>query len=208
MSGEQRLGILGGTFDPIHIGHLAAAEDVAHALSLQRVLFVPNRQPSHKPQQVVSAVEDRVSMVELAIADNPLFVLSRIELDRPGPSYSLDTLRQLRSTVSSHVELVFVLGYDALDELHTWHEPDTLLEEFRLAVLDRPSGSALDWRTLERRFPRIRQQVTLVHVGQLEVSGRDIRQRVAGGRPYRYFVPHAVARYIAEHRLYRETRFP
>lgn len=197
-----RLGILGGTFDPIHVGHLAAAEDAAAHLSLDGVLFVPNRQPPHKEGRTVSPVADRVAMVELAVADNPRFHVSPIELQRPGPSYTLDTLRALRAELGPDTEFHFMVGCDAISQLHTWHEPDALLEEFGLVVMERPTGTAVDWSQVETRFPGIRSQVKVVDVAELEISGNDIRRRVREGRPIRYYVLPAVARYIQEHGLY------
>jgi nicotinate-nucleotide adenylyltransferase len=196
------VGVFGGTFDPIHIGHLAAAEDAAWRLGLDRVLFVPNRQPPHKEGRYVSRVEDRVAMVELAVADNPRFEVSRIELEREGPSYTLDTLREMRRRLPDDA-IRFLVGCDAVGQLHTWHEPDYLLAEFGLVVMERPTGTAVDWEGVEKRFPYIRRQVDIVDVAELDVSGHDIRRRVAEGRPIRYYVLPAVERYIMEHRLYR-----
>ena len=196
-----RVGVMGGTFDPIHVGHLAATEDAAWHLALERVLFVPNRQPPHKEGRYVSRVEDRLAMVELAVADNPRFTVSHIELERPGPSYTLDTLRELKRRLPGD-DLFFLAGCDALGQLHTWHEPDRLLEEFSLVMMERPTGAAVDWEQVEARFPHILRQVRVVDVAELEISGNDIRRRVAEGRPIRYYVLPAVARYIAEHGLY------
>lgn len=201
----ERVGILGGTFDPIHIGHLAAAEDAAWRLGMSRVLLIPNARPPHKGDRAVSATEHRVAMATLAIADNPLFVLDRIELNRAGPSYTLDTLRQLRARYGANTTLSFLVGCDALGQLHTWHEPDAILEEFGLVVMERPTGSPVDWPVVERRFPHIRRQVEMIDVAELEISGSDIRSRVREGRPIRYYVPPPVARYIEEHRLYRDA---
>ena len=203
MSASQRLGVLGGTFDPIHIGHLAAAEDVAHDLSLDRVLFVPNRISPLKMTHQVTEVNDRVKMVELAIGDNPLFEVSLVELSRTGPSYSLDTLRELRRA-NPGVQIFFLVGCDALAELHRWHQPEKLLEEFELVLMDRPTGRIVEWSVPEKHFPEIRRQVQVVHVAQLEVSSSDIRDRVAAGRHIRYQVVPAVEAYIYQRGLYRQ----
>lgn len=200
----MRIGIFGGTFDPIHLGHLSAAEDALEILELDRVLFVPNRVPPHK-QQGVSPVEDRVAMVELATADNERFAVSLMELERAGPSYTLDTLRELRRHYPG-IDLIFLVGCDALPALHTWHEPRQLLEEFPVVVLDRPTGKWVDWEALERHFPAIRRQVRVIHVAQLDISGEDIRRRVEAGRSVRYQVTPAVDRYIRCHGLYRRAR--
>lgn len=204
MSGNAgRIGVLGGTFDPVHVGHLAAAEDAAYALALDLVLFVPNHVPPHKRGRQVTGAAERAAMVELAIAGNPLFALSRIELERPGPSYTLDTLRALRGELEATAHLFFLVGCDAVPELHSWHEPDALLREFTLVILERPTGSAVDWEAVERRFPLMRRQVRICRIPQLEISSREIRQRVAEGRPIRYYVPGAVEDYIRERGLYQ-----
>jgi nicotinate-nucleotide adenylyltransferase len=205
VSARRRVGVLGGTFDPIHIGHLAAAQDVAHRLSLDRVLFVPNRRPPHKTDQRVSDVADRIEMVRLAVADNPLFELSLVEVERPGPSYTLDTLRALRSSLGTYSDLFFLVGGDALPALHAWHQPETILEEFRIIVMDRPTGTQVDWSAIEARFPYIRQQVEVVHVLQLDISSMDIRERVETGAPIRYYLVPQVERYILERDLYRTS---
>lgn len=199
----RRIGVLGGTFDPIHIGHLAGAEDAASQLGLDRVLVVPNRQPPHKEAARVTPVEHRVAMTQLAIADNPLFALDLLELDRPGPSYTLDTLRLLSERQGSGARLFFLVGCDALAQLHTWHEPDSILRESTLTVMERPVASPIDWNTVEDRFPGIRSRIEIVDVAALEISSNDLRARVREGRPIRYYVPPPVVRYIEEHRLYR-----
>lgn len=200
----RRVGVFGGTFDPIHVGHLAAVEDAAARLELDRVLFVPNNIPPHKRHQAVSDAEDRLAMVELAVADNPRFEVSLTELERPGPSYTLDTLRVLRECFAGDADLYFLVGCDALATLHTWHEPATLLREFHLVFMDRPTGEVIDWEAAGRRFPGIRDQVTVVDVAELEISGADIRRRVREGRPIRYYVVPPVRRYIEQRNLYRE----
>jgi nicotinate-nucleotide adenylyltransferase len=197
---RERVGVFGGTFDPIHVGHLAAVEDAADLLGLERVLFVPNRIPPHKLDRQITAAEDRVAMVELAIADNPLFELSLIEIDHDDLSYTLDTMRALAAE-RPESDLVFLAGSDSLRDLHTWHEPDALLGEFSLAFMQRP-GSSLPWPDLESRFPGVRERVELVSVPKLEISSEDIRARVADGRPTRYYLVPDVERYIRTHRLY------
>lgn len=196
------LGVLGGTFDPPHIGHLAAAEDVAWKLGLERVLFVPNRRPPHKQDQHVSDVRDRVAMVQLAIVGNPRFQVSTIELDREGLSYTIDTLRTLRRQTAEGTQIYFLVGCDAVGQLHTWHQPDAILEEFGLVVMERPTGSAVNWDAAAERFPKIREQTRVVDVAELEISSKEIRRRVAEGAPIRYYVQPAVERYIRLHRLY------
>lgn len=194
--------MFGGTFDPIHVGHLAAVEDAAQALGLHEVMFVPNRQPPHKAGKIVSPARDRVAMVERAIADNAQFLLSLIEQERDGPSHIVDTLQELQQCLGNSIELVFLVGCDALADLHRWYKPDELLREFTVAVMDRPTGVAIDWSAIEQRFPDIRQQVQVVHVAQLEISGEDVRRRVREHKPIRYHVLPQVANYIFDHGLY------
>lgn len=200
---SRRIGVFGGTFDPIHIGHLAAVQDAADALDFDRVLFVPNSRPPHKARSPVSPAGDRVAMVQLSLADNPEFELSMIEFERDGPSYTLDTLRILGDQMGPDTKLYFLTGCDALAHLHTWYRPHDLLDEFRLVIMDRPTGSEVPWSAVEERFPDIRRQVQVVHVAQIEISGEDLRRRVRTGRSIRYYVVPAVERYIRDHGLYR-----
>lgn len=198
---QATVGVFGGTFDPIHIGHLAAVEDAAASLGLDRVLFVPNRIPPHKQNIDVSPAEHRIAMVELSIADNFRFEMSLIEFERDGPSYTLDTLRALREEVPED-DMVFLAGCDALDALHTWHEPETLLGEFSVVIMDRPTQSPLNWTAVEAHFPHIREHVRVVSIPQLQISGDDIRRRVREGRPIKYYVVPEVERYVRAHHLY------
>lgn len=198
--------MFGGTFDPIHIGHLAATQDAATQLSLNRVIFVPNRVPPHKLDRGVSDVQDRVRMVELAIADNPLFELSMLELEREGPSYTLETLRILRRGFPADVEMYFLTGVDSLHGLHTWHEPEQLLDEFRVVLLDRPVATQIDWLAVEMRFPSIREQAVVISVPRLEISAEDLRRRVSDGRSIRYYVLPVVEEYIRERGMYLTTQ--
>ena len=202
-SAPAHIGVFGGTFDPIHVGHLAAVQDAAHALGLDQVLFVPNRQPPHKVGQQVSPAADRVAMVERSVAGNPLFALSLIEQQREGPSHIVDTMHELQDAIGGDMPLTFLVGCDALPDLHRWYKPEELLEEFSVVVMDRPTGRSVDWREVERHFPAIREQVRMVHVAQLEISGEDIRRRVRLGLPIRYHVLPAVEQYILDRGLYR-----
>lgn len=203
MTASSAIGVFGGTFDPIHIGHLVVAQDAAVALGLDQVLFVPNHIPPHKRHQHVTGATERSTMVRLAIADNPLFAFSSIELDREGPSYTLDTMRALHAQMPEGTRLVFLTGSDSLLGLHTWHEPEILLNEFDLVFLARPTDSPIDWQSLERRFPAIRDRVRMLAVPQLEISSRELRRRVAANQPIRYYVVPEVERYITQHGLYR-----
>lgn len=200
------IGLLGGTFDPIHYGHLAIAEEVREALGLERVLFVPSGIPPHKPGRPISPAEDRVAMVRLAIADNPAFALSRVEVDRPGPSFAVETLELLVAealAAGRRPDFTFILSSEAFIELPTWRDPDRLLELCRMAVVPRAGrgGPGPDWVT--RRFPGREDRVIFLDGPNIALSGTALRRRVANGRSIRYLVPDAVIAYIGDHALYR-----
>jgi nicotinate-nucleotide adenylyltransferase len=198
------VGILGGTFDPIHLGHLAIAEDCWEQLGLERVLFVPAGQPPHKRGRAITSAADRVAMVELAIADNPHFALSRVDVDRPGPSYSVEMLRAIQAEQGSETDLFFIVGQDSLLDLPSWREPEQLIRLCRLAVVRRPGYRPIDLARLEAIIPNLGQRLTFLETPALDLSSSELRRRVAAGRPIRYLVPDAVRRYIAERGLYRE----
>ena len=196
------LGIMGGTFDPIHVGHLAVAEEAREVLGLDRVLFVPAGQPPHKPPGSVSRVGDRIAMVQLAIADNPLFELSMIEVERAGPSYTVDTVEAL-SRANPDAQLHLILSAETFAELPSWHEPDRLFAAARMAVVPREGYPAPDPAWLGRAFPGREDRVEYLAGPRLGLSSTALRSRVAAGRSIRYLVPPAVEAYIAEHHLYR-----
>ena len=201
--GARSVGVMGGTFDPIHLGHLAVAEEARGVLQLDRILFVPAGQPPHKPAAEISAVEHRLTMVQLAIADNPAFELSRVEVDRPGPSYTVDTLERLAANGD---RLTVILSAETFAELPTWHEPDRLFEAARVAVAPRWGYPAPDPGWLAAAFPGREDRVTFLEGPRLGVSSTALRVRVAAGRSIRYLVPAPVAAYIAAHHLYRTDR--
>lgn len=197
---------MGGTFDPIHYGHLVIAEEVRARLNLTEVLFIPTGDPPHKPGLSVTAAEQRASMVQLAIASNPHFVLSRIEIDRPGPSYTVDTLRQLRGQWGRQMGLYFVIGWDSLEELHHWYDPQGLLEELTGLVAVRRPGHVEEAeyrKVIEQRLPGITQLLHVVDAPQLDISATDLRKRIAEGRPIKYQTSEAVEDYILTHKLYQ-----
>ena len=195
------LGVFGGTFDPVHHGHLALAEEACDALGLESLVFVPAAAPPHKPGVPVAPAEHRLAMVEAAIAGNPRFGCSRTELDRPGPSYSVDTLE---SMAGLRGDLWFILSSEALAGFPTWREPGRILELARLAVLPRAGQAVIDERWVGEHLPGREERVRFLPGPLLPISGSVVRQRVAAGRSIRYLVPDAVARYIAQHRLYLE----
>jgi nicotinate-nucleotide adenylyltransferase len=194
------VGILGGTFDPIHLGHLAIAEEAREALGLERVLFVPAATPPHKPDRPVTPADHRLAMAELAVAGNPAFTVSRIEVDREGPSYSVDTLDTLARTGIR--EPWFILSEEALAGLPTWRHPDRVLELARLAVVPRAGFATLDRDWAGSHFAGREERFAFLAGPLLPISGSVVRRRVAAGRSVRYLVPDAVAAYIADHDLY------
>lgn len=193
---------MGGTFDPIHVGHLAVAEEAREALRLDRVLFVPAGQPPHKLPGAVSPVRDRVAMVQLAIADNPAFELSRVEIDRQGPSFTVDTVEAL-ARANPGVELHLILSAETFGELPSWHEPDRLFEAARMAVVPREGYPAPDPAWIAGAFPGREDRVDYLAGPRLGLSSTALRARVAAGRSIRYLVPPAVEAYIVDHHLYR-----
>jgi nicotinate-nucleotide adenylyltransferase len=203
-----RVGVLGGTFDPVHLGHLAVAEDAREALGLERVLLMPAGQPPHKPSRRIASAADRLAMLELAVGGHPGFEVSSIELDRPGPSFTVDTLGALDAAARAagrEPDLWFVLSSEAFLALPTWREPERILELSRLAVAPR-EGHALpptDW--VEGRFPGRGDRIRILDGPYLCVSATEIRARVAAGRSISYLVPDAVAAYIGDHDLYRDA---
>jgi nicotinate-nucleotide adenylyltransferase len=186
---------MGGTFDPVHLGHLVCASEVAYRLELAEVVFVPTGLPWQKAARPVSPAEDRYAMTLLATEHDPRFSVSRVEIDREGPTYSVDTLRAL---AAGGDDLFFVLGADALAGVPTWREPEALFALAHLVGVTRP-GYLVDVTA----FPA--GAVTLVDTPALEVSASDVRSRVERGAPIRYLVPDAVADYIASHGLYAGT---
>ncbi|HEY63390.1 MAG TPA: nicotinate-nucleotide adenylyltransferase [Caldilineae bacterium] len=200
----MRIGILGGTFDPPHIGHLILAEEAWSQLNLDRVLLVPAGDPPHKRGQPLSPAYHRVRMVELAIADNPHLELSRVDVDRPGPHYTIDMVHILREQFSNDdVELFFLMGLDSLADLPHWHRAADLVATCRLVALSRPDVY-LDWEYLEASLPGIRDRVILLDMPELEIASHVLQQRVRQGRPIRYQVLPAVEEYIYRHNLYRD----
>lgn len=205
--GRVRVGVLGGTFDPIHIGHLVLAEQAREQLALGEVLFVPAGDPWRKAGRRITPAGDRVAMAELGIAGNPAFRVSRIEVERPGPSYSVETLARLAAE-RPEAELYFILGEDALFDLPNWKDPAGIVSLARIAVAARGPASRLDAlppERLERLVPGLGARFVRVEMPAIGVSATDLRERVRRGGTVRYLVPEAVERYIRERGLYREA---
>jgi len=202
-----KVGLLGGSFDPVHLGHLVLAEEVRDRLGLERVLFVPNRLPPHKPGRKMASPADRLAMVELAIAGNPAFAASDIELRRDGKSYSIDTVRQLRAEHPEGWDVHFIVGADTLPELPTWHRAAELADLCKFVVASRPGQSLDNLEPLRGTFTEEQIQAVVsrrIEIPPIGVSSTEIRRRVREGLSIRYLVPEAVGDYILEHGLYRE----
>jgi nicotinate-nucleotide adenylyltransferase len=203
---DRRVGILGGTFDPVHYAHLVIAEQAREALALDRVVFVPAGMPPHKLDESITPAADRAAMVELAVRDNPAFAMCRIELDRDGPSYTLDTLELLTAEAARQRvvrELFFILSTEVLDDLPTWREPRRILALCRLAVVPRPGAPLPDRTWLEARFAGLADRIVQIETVPVAHSASDVRRRAAAGHSIRYLVPPPVETYIRDHRLYR-----
>ncbi|MDT8897401.1 nicotinate-nucleotide adenylyltransferase [Thermanaerothrix sp. 4228-RoL] len=200
----SRLGIFGGTFDPPHVGHLILASEAADQLHLDRVLWVLTPDPPHKRGQPITPLAIRLEMVMAAIQDDPSFELSRVEIDRPGPHYAVDTLRILHDLYPED-RLIYLIGGDSLRDLPTWRQPLEFLKACDgLGVMRRP-GDAVDLSYLEAVLPGLERKVMFVDAPLLEISSSQIRQRVAGGKAYRYYLPPQVYALVEKYRLYRTT---
>jgi nicotinate-nucleotide adenylyltransferase len=203
------VGVFGGTFDPIHVAHLAVAQEALEALGLERVVFVPAGEPPHKPGQPITPANHRLAMVELAIAGNARFGVDRLEVDRAGPSYTVDTLEAFGATHRAGggtSGLTLILSAEAFLGLPTWNEPRRVLELARVAVAPRDGYTGADAAFVERHFPDQRDQVVFLDGPRLRLSATELRRQAAIGRSLRYLVPDAVAAYIDDHGLYRNQR--
>ena len=196
----SRLGLLGGTFDPPHYGHLVAAQEAAWRLPLDRVLFLPARQNPLKVGTSSTPADMRCQMVQLAIQGDARFELSRLDLERPGPSYTVDLLRSLQAP---GCELFFIVGGDILPELPLWHAPDEILALTVLVVLARPGAPRPNIVDLEARLPAARGRIQLVAAPGVDISSTELRARVRSGQPIRYLTPPAVEEFIRTRGLYR-----
>jgi nicotinate-nucleotide adenylyltransferase len=198
----MRIGIFGGTFDPPHNAHLALAMEAYYQLELERVLWVLTPNPPHKQKRVITSILLRAQMVKAAIASNPVFELSEIEINRPGPHYSLDTLRLLEDR-KPEAELFYLIGGDSLQELPTWYQPEELLRICAgLGVMRRP-GEEVDLDVLEDHLSGIRDKVFFIDTPLLDISSREIRKRIRCGMPFRYYLPTDVYRLIVDTGSYK-----
>lgn len=201
---KTRIGLFGGTFDPPHLGHLILASEASAQLQIDRLLWVLTPTPPHKLEQSITALKHRLTMVKLAIQDNPIFELSRLELDRPGPHYTLDTVHGIQAD-SPSADVILLIGGDSLHALPSWHRaPDLVAACHEIGVMRRPGDSA-NLSALERSLPGIQPKVRFVDAPLLEIASSEIRRRAAAGEPFRYYVPNAVHEYILNQHLYRSS---
>jgi len=198
----ERIGVFGGTFDPPHIGHLILASEAHRQLNLDRLLWVLTPVSPLKHADDITSLDQRLSMLQLAIAENPDFELSNIEIDSPGPYYTLDTMRRLADRYPS-AQVILVIGGDSLRDLPRWHRPADLVAAcHEIGVMRRP-GDSLDLPALERQVPGTQAKVRFVDAPLLEISSSDIRRRIRAKLPFRYYLPPSVYEYILENKLYR-----
>jgi nicotinate-nucleotide adenylyltransferase len=193
----KRVGVMGGTFDPIHHGHLVAASEVGHAFNLDEVIFVPTGQPWQKNGRKVSPAEDRYLMTVIATASNPRFSVSRVDIDRPGETYTIDTLRDLRAQRGPDVEFFFITGADALTKMISWRDWDELFSMAQFVGCTRP-GHRLSVASLPP------ERVSLIEIPALAISSTECRDRVRAGQPIWYLVPDGIVQYISKRGLYRD----
>ncbi len=197
----ERIGIFGGTFDPPHLGHLILACEIRWQLKLNRLLWVLTPTPPHKQGREITALENRLAMVQLAIEDNPFFELSRVEIDRPGPHYTVETLRILQKEYPQ-ARLVYLMGGDSLRDFPSWYRPQEIVEIcYEVGVMRRPDDK-IDLSELVRKIPALRAKIRYVDAPLLEIASSEIRRRAAQSLPIRYYLPENVYAYIRSHKLY------
>ena len=198
---------MGGTFDPIHFGHLVTAEASRAAFGLEQVVFIPSGNPPHKQDRTVTPAEHRYLMTVLATSTNPYFRVSRTEIDRVGPSYTVDTIEELRGLVGPDTLIYFITGADAVMELMTWNRPQDILAQCELIAATRPGYPPADFQRLRQAIPQVSAaRVHTIEVPALAISSSDIRRRVESGEPIKYLVPETVEQYILKSSLYERPR--
>jgi nicotinate-nucleotide adenylyltransferase len=198
----MKIGVLGGTFDPIHLGHLKVAEEVTARLSLNEIIFVPAGQPWLKTHSVISPAKHRLEMIRLAIAGRPEFKLSTMEIERAGPTYTVDTIAELGRQLGAEDELFFILGWDNLTQLPHWREPSRLIKLCQLVAVPRVDYPPPDLQSLDASIPGLSQRVIRLDAPRIDINASEIRQRVKEGLSIAHLVPEPVERYIKKHRLY------
>lgn len=200
---KKRYGIMGGTFDPIHTGHLVVADEVRKEFKLDKVIFMPTGDPPHKNSKNVSKGEKRYEMTLLATITNPFFEISRLELDRKGTTYTIDTILELKKMYDNEVELFFITGADSLLELHTWKDSEKILELCKIIAATRPG---YDIEHMEGRLKELNElhkdKITTITTPGLQISSTDIRKRVKSSMSIKYLIPESVEMYINKYKLY------
>jgi len=202
--GSRKLGIFGGTFDPVHLGHLAVAKEAKEALELDEVLLVPAGQPMSKQNETITSAKHRLEMLKLAIGGIPYLKISTIEIERKGPSYTSDTIAQIRKQSGGGDEIYFILGWDSLAQLPTWHEPAKIIGMCTLAAVPRPGYAKPRLRSLEGVLPGILKKVIFLDKPRIDISATEVRELAAKGEAIENLVPKPVAEYIRKNKLYRE----
>ena len=198
----MRVGVLGGTFDPVHLGHLAIAEEVRIKLDLDRVIFIPAGQPRLRADEYLTPAIDRLRMVELATGDNPHFQVCGIEIQRSGPTYTVDTLVELGQRFGPDTSLYFIVGADILGQFHRWKDPEKVLDACHLVVVSRPGHRDDDWPEWFQGADSSKDKVTQLEIPMVDISGTEIRRRASLGESVRHLVPDLVAEYIQDRKLY------
>lgn len=199
----QRIGIFGGSFNPIHMGHLIAAQETLDAMKLDKVIFIPAGNPPHKSQNKLAAAEDRYNMVKLAIQDNPGFEISSMEMEREGKTYSFDTLMELKKRYKN-IDMHFIIGFDTLKELHTWKNIQGIFDIVSFVVVNRGNEACEIRRLIDDRIRTYGGTIVYVPIPDIEISSTDIRHRANEGRSIKYLVPDAVEQYIKSRGLYMD----
>ncbi|MBC7341715.1 MAG: nicotinate-nucleotide adenylyltransferase [Clostridia bacterium] len=201
--GRYGYGLMGGTFDPIHYGHLVTAEEARVEFGLKKVVFIPSGRPPHKEERPITPAQHRYIMTSLAVATNPFFEVSRVEVDRPGYSYTYETVKHFRELIGAEAEIFFITGADALLEILTWRNIDDLMSSCQFIGATRPGYGIQELNGFQAGLkPEYRSRIHLLEVPALAISSTDIRRRVKSGRSIKYLVPEAVERYIISNRLY------
>jgi len=198
----MKTGILGGTFDPVHLGHIGMAEAARDTLGLTGVSLLPAGQPMSRVNREITAAEHRLNMLSLAVQDKPGLAVSTIEIERTGPTYTVDTLTALRRRYGAEAEIYFILGWDSLAQLPEWREPARLIKMCRLVAVPRPGCPRPDTETLERKIPGISKKVIFLEKPYMDISATMIKETIARGRSVDHLVPGPVAEYIKKHKLY------
>ena len=198
----MNIGVLGGTFDPVHNGHLILADVAEEKLNLNEMLFIPAGQPWLKTERIITPAQHRLHMLRLALDDRPHFRISEMEIERPGPTYTIDTISALKSGLNAGDELCFILGQDSLMQIPQWYRAKELVQLCYLAAAPRPGVKKPDLKALEAEIPGIKQRIMLMKEPKVDINATDIRERVARGLSVRHLVPEPVNRYIKEQKLY------